>query len=1423
MSKIEGRCNDWVEMGFLNLAPDQGSGQVSSLSELLLGKARELAQEGQQFGLKEVICLLADRSVQEGGELGDQVDRLAAKRWPREETEKIVLEWSHLSKVENPVEVLRFLKEQSQLSPGGLAVAHFEGHLHALGVAVETEAIWAIEMLLKEASPANRQTLLKGLAERGLLPQRHSPEVMAACLAGANHDERKEVYERWKGQAGEELKEVIAEGWDGYFPEKKLGEKGEQLRQMRELHSREPQALRNHLASMEKGALRDFLKSEVSSGELGESDTLFHWIMKEEEVSLIEAFVEALPQKELQEVVSHGIETRFMGDRTMGRDSWKSAVKNKVVFDKLSKEGLTELFMASWKISGLDLRALPPGMLHYFSEEDMLTLDRIFNLEERIWNRSESSEELFRTLLQETPDGWPTLCLVLRYDVVAWASKLGDRGGEWVKLLFDKLPSGGWTSRLKEQWLSEALAKCKKKYITPWLTGYQMQDPGWWKALQKDAGKSDFLLVALGGLGGKAQRSRWDVTLPHVRLVLDHVSEGERKELLFDAKEGEVIRPFQLLRLVEDGEALGQLYADYGYAEVLKELLLQKKDEVEDPIYHLDKVEWIQEVPRLVATSGDKVALLRSFNVLARSVGDLVTHRQSSQSDVRSTLDLIGEMLEQNLMGLNEEEVRKVLMYQTVTGVRWSEWLTVACLGTPLDLIEDEISFVEEFLGLDDRKSLFRDCMQKVFLAFEGNIMEGKERLYKMKRVFAPTQEEKAISFYTDCKALEVGGKGVLYQDLIHPLLSKWPNQVLESLPESDEKWVQVLSEEKVWQAIDAFSNQIGMYGLKNLGLDLEKNPISAEKLMVCAMLLHLLSEAEVQLSGVSKEEFSQLMQELILVKGEALTWRVAGSALLPWFQGFPDELVSEEVESWVPLEALRSKKGNPYPSLTRYLLDELEKQGVDEEILKELHTTLYVQLKGRFLRDGREGAKVLEVLGKLADDTVLSADEKGRVLERLSAVGEQKNSKGRALAVHQSIQAVSALLLLRASSHLVRFGKGEEAQNLLKEVIEERLGADILGGKEEAFHKVFLESRDPEAVFDYTARVCSLGLPQVTAFWVKILSAVLEGRWEEMRFDPEQSPHVKKVFGERPELLEKWKQPREFLIGDLMKEAEVVKAQNSESWLKMKLDVDAHIPKEKLSHFHGFLKGEGRERGRVLQGVKKKIKEKDVENPGLLQLELQLMQLCHGRQGKRSLKALKSLKSLLQSHQQEMGFETSLFMHDIEARIQEFSSEAGKKLNPDFKVTCHAEMISLLLTGTEIPGSCQHVRGMAGLNVCLMDYMRNAAILPLMIQKDPGAPIQSRALLRVLWDPKNQKPVLFRDRVYGTPEEAAVINVAAKKIAEELGLPLLVKEGEGERKPYGASIQAFESEAPFGYADSATVPGVQVQGAFEIDEVYWM
>ncbi len=141
-----------------------------------------------------------------------------------------------------------------------------------------------------------------------------------------------------------------------------------------------------------------------------------------------------------------------------------------------------------------------------------------------------------------------------------------------------------------------------------------------------------------------------------------------------------------------------------------------------------------------------------------------------------------------------------------------------------------------------------------------------------------------------------------------------------------------------------------------------------------------------------------------------------------------------------------------------------------------------------------------------------------------------------------------------------------------------------------------------------------------------------------------------------------------------------------------------------------------------------------------------------------------------------------------------------------------------LLLLGTEVPRSCQSITSEPHHNKCLLSYILDGKNRAMVVKNKEGK-IVARSVIRILWDPQKEEPVLFMERLYGSqnnPELEQMVREGCMKKADSMGLPLVV----ANHIPfftvwYPGELKALGGPVPYEYVDAAG--GIRLGGQFTI------
>lgn len=357
---------------------------------------------------------------------------------------------------------------------------------------------------------------------------------------------------------------------------------------------------------------------------------------------------------------------------------------------------------------------------------------------------------------------------------------------------------------------------------------------------------------------------------------------------------------------------------------------------------------------------------------------------------------------------------------------------------------------------------------------------------------------------------------------------------------------------------------------------------------------------------------------------------------------------------------------------------------------------------------------------------------------------------------------------------------KGLENGDELRSIFTREFQAlfDLPSGSNDQYQSTFAQFRDSSALLTYLGSVMRLPASDRTktkAALSQYVQAVLEGKFKELRYDPEQSPHLKLLFEHDATLKAKWLDAAEAKTVEIQASEEAV---NYREFFFTKIILDKHLPApENHPALIAYLNGAA------------------PSNPSTF--ETIIIDLCEEK-----VKVEEAIYAI-----GELDVTLGELKNDLKALLPNKSSGT-------FVISESDDPCDLLLIGTEVRGSCQRVGGSPSLNKNLVGYLLNGEILPI-VAKQQGK-IAARAILRLLWDEEHKRPVLLLERIYSNVSNASLdqeIFDWAKAKAAKMGLPLT---GSAHRSSsrYEGTVICQQGLAPFTYSDAA---GGSKSGKFEV------
>jgi len=452
--------------------------------------------------------------------------------------------------------------------------------------------------------------------------------------------------------------------------------------------------------------------------------------------------------------------------------------------------------------------------------------------------------------------------------------------------------------------------------------------------------------------------------------------------------------------------------------------------------------------------------------------------------------------------------------------------------------------------------------------------------------------------------------------------------------------------------------------------------------------------------------------------------------------------------------------------ALIQVLCASLGSGGVNcEKLIDRLNKDLYKPFK-----DIASIKALLQML-LLLEASTLDPQSKQVVMDNLDQVVKKS--------IVLEIRAITTILLLKEDRLLNALNSSFTTAAIV--ALNRHLPPMEVENFSEKWQRTFGMSRDPHAIMTYVSNMNTLNDQNITSCLGKFISSVLNGTFTDDRYSL-QTEHLKKVQTFLPLWRKNFEQTLEIQALDQVIFIPL-------KWLKLKLIVDKHLGN--LSTTYPAL-------ARYLSDDPEEERKTD---PELKPLEQLAIELANSTDASKQLQLLQQLEKIA----------TGDFLNDIKAEITKLQQpllprRGLRTINTD-------NPFHLLLAGTDVQGSCQNVNGNPSLNCGLLGYLMNGQTRLLAIV-DPSDKIVTRAMFRLLWDEKNQKPVLFFERIYGDARYQSVLEKLAQEKANEMGLVLTSLDGKGGY--YGSPIESLDGVAPFEYCDAAA-NGVEDDSQFTI------
>lgn len=360
-------------------------------------------------------------------------------------------------------------------------------------------------------------------------------------------------------------------------------------------------------------------------------------------------------------------------------------------------------------------------------------------------------------------------------------------------------------------------------------------------------------------------------------------------------------------------------------------------------------------------------------------------------------------------------------------------------------------------------------------------------------------------------------------------------------------------------------------------------------------------------------------------------------------------------------------------------------------------------------------------------------------------------------------------------------------------------------------------QARHPTAIFNYVIKLKnSLPSYEKTAVLATIdqfiNAAVLSPHpvkaFQQLRYDPTKSSHLRLLTDKAPTAFSQWQQPCVYQpsAAFLSKTSVSTKQIDIAAYLQQRIVMDRHVPAGTYPLLEQVLAGQ--------KALAAALQEGERQTAISSQVETNLLKLLDEQSPAAQKTGL--ITQLLTTLPQDQG-QLHLDLKDLKELLMSPTGQATKQLSVIDTDTAE----DLFLCGTEVIGSCQNIQGDPNLNKALMGYVLDGKYRMLAIKSAKGD-LMGRRMLRLLWDELKQQPVLHLERLYhnpGVPEKytLALVELAQQK-ARQMKCVLVSHDKTLESSgDYPTPLKAYPTPWPFEYVDAENL-GVKIgKGGYEL------
>ena len=348
---------------------------------------------------------------------------------------------------------------------------------------------------------------------------------------------------------------------------------------------------------------------------------------------------------------------------------------------------------------------------------------------------------------------------------------------------------------------------------------------------------------------------------------------------------------------------------------------------------------------------------------------------------------------------------------------------------------------------------------------------------------------------------------------LQNPRALQWlpePLAPLSSIFKMDisESWNQTEAEIFLKEFIDRFHPNCGMEWMFPYLAQIHDDYAQRTVTLFFASALFILGErlSEDQLRFLNKQ---QLIQAVFTLK--------APSLYLSLISALTELAVEDRIETlFNQIPDLRKlEKYRHFTKLIRLFLGGLQVQGIPGDLVSKFVKHCETRALHIALKNSSNAQSLITTLAYLVSCRVLTAEEKGRLLDILASSNP-----------HKFINTLSLIKIIfnLGESYLLKEFKEDELTEIVIRAAQRHIEIQAVRNFEEQYAKTFDASRRPQAFWEYVAKMEQLHDPAIRKSLSLLFNSILTETFHEVRYDLERNPHLKALSEKHPDLLAHWR-----------------------------------------------------------------------------------------------------------------------------------------------------------------------------------------------------------------------------------------------------------------------------------------------------------